>query len=293
MKIGYPCINTSIGCTANRTFRLRSYSEKLFIEKVSENLECLKKTLEYNKEKNLMFFRIGSGLIPFASHPICNFAWQSHFKKDLREIGSFILKNKMRISMHPDQFVVLNSKNEDIVAKSILEIKYHCELLDLMRLKQDAKVQIHIGGVYGEKEKSLERFIENYKKLSPYIKKRLVIENDDKSFSLQDCLLVNKKTGIPVVFDNLHHKCLNNGEPLTEVVKKASQTWKKGDGVLMLDYSEGVVGDKRCRHAQTINKKKFKKFLEELSDFDFDIMLEIKDKEKSANKVRSFLLPSL
>jgi len=73
MKIGYPCINNSVGCTANKTFRLRNYSEEKLIEKVRANLACLQKILEYNLKNNSLFFRIGSDLVPFASHPVCKF----------------------------------------------------------------------------------------------------------------------------------------------------------------------------------------------------------------------------
>lgn len=86
MKIGYPCINTSIGCTANSTFRLKNYSEENMVEKINNNLDCLEKILNYNVEKGFLFFRISSDLVPFASHPICTFNWRGYFKKRFREM---------------------------------------------------------------------------------------------------------------------------------------------------------------------------------------------------------------
>lgn len=195
MKIGYPCINISIGCTANKTFRLASYSEELFKQKIGENLACLRKTLKYNVKKGLLFFRIGSGLVPFASHEICKFNWQEGFKKEFQEIGELIKKNHIRISMHPDQFVLINSPKDEIVKRSFAELEYHCGVLDLMGLDETAKVQIHVGGVYGEKDKSLGRFVENYKKLPKKVKRRLCIENDERMYSLKDCLKISKKLG--------------------------------------------------------------------------------------------------
>ena len=284
MKIGYPCINKSIGCTPNKTFRLASYSEDLLKEKIKNNLQCLKKTLEFNSKNNLLFFRIGSPLIPFASHPVCKFNWKKYFKKDFKEIGEYIKKNKFRISMHPDQFVLINAKNPEITKKSIKELDYHCSLLDLLGLDDSAKVQIHVGGVYGDKEGSIERFIKTYKKLPNKIKKRLVIENDHISYSLNDCLKISKKIKIPIVFDSLHHECLNNKETFKQAVAEASKTWKAKDGCLMIDYSNQKANSIKGSHSQHINIKKFKIFLKEIKKIKADIMLEIKDKEKSALK---------
>jgi UV DNA damage endonuclease len=284
MKIGYPCINRSIKCTPNRTFRLASYSEKKLIETIKENLNCLKKTLEFNVKHNLLFFRIGSPLVPFASHPICKFNWQKYFKKQFEEIGKYIKKHKFRINMHPDQFVLINSNKKEIIKKSIKEIEYHCDILELLKLDQKDKIQIHIGGVYGDKQLSIKRFIDNYKKLPKRIKKRLVIENDHRSYSLKDCLFVSKKTNIPVVFDFFHHQCLNNGESIRKGIIQAMKTWKKKDGKLMTDYSTQKKNSLKGSHTEKIDIKEFRKFLKEIKRLDFDIMFEIKDKEKSALK---------
>ena len=120
----------------------------------------------------------------------------------------------MRISMHPDQFVILNSPSEKIVQNSINELRYHCMLLDVMHLDETAKVQIHIGGVYGNKIEAIDRFIKTYNLVDHSIKKRLIIENDDHLYSLRDCLYIHQQTGIPILFDSFHHECYNNGESL-------------------------------------------------------------------------------
>jgi len=147
VKIGYPCINWSIGCKGDRTFRLRNYSEDRLISTVRNNLDCLLKMLRFNVTHDILFFRITSDLIPFASHPVCEFHWQGYFRKELEEIGGFIQGNRIRISMHPDQFVLINAEDNGIVERSIEELQYHAEVLDLMRLDETAKIQIHIGGM--------------------------------------------------------------------------------------------------------------------------------------------------
>lgn len=284
MKIGYACINDSINCTSNSTFRLNSYSQEKLKETIKNNLDCLYKILRWNVEHNIYFFRLGSQLVPFASHPINKFNWEKYFKNDFKKIGNFIKKNKIKISMHPDQFVVLNSQRKDVIENSIRELEYHCKVLDLMGLSSKAKVMVHVGGVYGDKIKAIQKFIETYKNLSPKIKKRLVIENDDKSYTLKDCLEINKKIKIPVVFDVFHHECVNNGESIKKAIQLAQKTWTKKDGTLIVHYSYQQKGKKRCSHAESLDLKKFKKFLKETKDLDFDIMLEIKDKERSVLK---------
>jgi len=289
MKIGYPCINRGIGCTTNSTFRLANYSKERLIKAVTNNIDCLQKILVYNVKHDLLFFRISSDIIPFASHPICKFKWEQYFEKDFANVGEFIKKNKFRISMHPDQFILINAKDKKIVTRSVKELAYHCTVLDLMGLDNTAKVQIHIGGVYGDKEASIERFIKEYKKLPEIIKKRLAIENDHNRYSFQDCLRVYQKTKIPIIFDSFHHECLNNGETMRDALLLASKTWKKTDGVLMVDYSSQEKNKVTGAHAQTIDICHFKKFLQNITGIECDIMLEIKDKEKSAHKARQIL----
>ncbi|MFX0139461.1 MAG: UV DNA damage repair endonuclease UvsE [Candidatus Hodarchaeota archaeon] len=284
MKLGYVTINRSIGCTANSNFRLASYSEEKLKNTVHSNLDCLLKILKFNIKHDIFFFRISSNTVPFASHPICKFNWADYFKSQFKEIGEFIKENDIRISMHPDQFIVINSLRKAVVDKSIKDLIYHSNVLDTMGLDNTAKIQIHVGGVYNNKKEAVDRFCEIYKSLNQSIKNRLVIENDEKSYSLKDCLEINENLGIPVVFDTLHHEYNNNQESQREAILKAKETWEDEDGLLMIDYSTQEVGEKKGKHTTSIDLTAFKKFLQDLKGVNFDIMLEIKDKEKSALK---------
>lgn len=286
MKIGYPCINRSIGCSAAGTFRLASYSPGRFRETLAGNLACLNRILEYNRAQGLLFFRISSDLVPFASHPVCRVDWRAEFAQELRSLGALIRGAGMRISMHPDQFVLLNALKDAIVRSSVAELLYHCAVLDGMELPRTAKVQIHVGGIYNDKTAAMERFVKEYLRLSSSVKKRLVIENDDRLFSLQDCLRIHAQTGIPVLFDSFHHECLNNGESVAEALRAAARTWREEDGVLMLDYSQQAPGKQKGAHRDSIRIPAFRAFLESTRGTEFDIMLEIKDKEKSALRAR-------
>ena len=225
MKIGYPCLNWSLSCQANHTFRLKNYSEERLIDAVDQNLDCLEKILHYNIEHGFKFFRISSDTIPFASHPVCEFKWQNHYEKRLSVIGELIRENDIRISVHPDQFTLLNSPDESVFGRSVKELQYHADLLDLMGLDDTAKIQMHVGGIYNERMLAIERFINRYEMISQSIKDRLAIENDDRLYSLNDCINIHECIDIPVIFDTFHHSLLNNQESLIDALKSASRTW--------------------------------------------------------------------
>jgi UV DNA damage endonuclease len=289
MKIGYPCINRSLPCKGNRTFRLKSYSEERLSQTVQNNLDCLYEILHFNVNHGILFFRITSDLIPFASHPICTFPWQKEFKERFRVIGQFIKDNHIRISMHPDQFILLNTPREEVFQRSVAELLYHAMILDLLGLDKTAKIQLHVGGVYHHKTQSKERFIKRYASLDSSIKRRLVIENDEKSYSLDDCLQIYKRTNIPILFDYFHHTLLNNQEPLNQILEDCQKTWQKNDGIPMVDYSSQKPHMTRGAHAEHLDQSDFRCFLDYSAPYDFDLMLEIKDKERSAIKAIQIL----
>jgi UV DNA damage endonuclease len=282
MKIGYPCINLTLKCRSSRTFRLKNYSEERLIETIQNNLNCLAKILEFNYNNNIFFFRITSDLIPFASHPIMKFGWQEYFKSKFKEIGAYIKKKSMRITMHPGQYTVLNSKNDIVVQNSIKELKYHVDVLELLGLDSNAKVITHVGGVYGDKKNSIKRFIKQYDQLDESIKNHYVIENDDKSYQLKDCLLIRESIKIPIVLDVYHHYCNNKGESLEKAIELIIKTWKKSDGLPILHYSSEHPYRGKYIHADELDINHFRNFIKRTINFNFDLMLEIKNKEKSA-----------
>jgi UV DNA damage endonuclease len=284
MKIGYPCINRTIGCRTDKTFRLKSYSQERLIETVENNTDCLLRILQFNLKHNILFFRITSDLVPFASHPVCRFNWQDHFKRKLKKIGELVKGNHMRISMHPDQFTLINSPDLRIFKRTQKELLYHCQVLDLMGLDLSAKIQIHVGGVYGNKRKSMGRFISRFSQLNRKIQRRLSIENDDRNYTLRDCINIHEKTGIPVIFDSFHHELNSSGESNAHALDDVTETWSNVDGLPMIDYSSQERGRRKGKHIESIDLKDFKRFLKETEPFDIDVMLEIKDKERSALK---------
>lgn len=282
MRIGYPCQNLSVGCTSAHTFRLASYTRTRLLDTIAENLACLWTILQFNAEHGILFFRLSSDIVPFASHPVCRVKWQRSFQEEFAKLGTYIRQQGMRISMHPDQFTLINSCKRTIFERSVRELRYHAHVLDLMGLGLDAKIQIHVGGVYGDKEGSLERFVQRFRKLPAVVRRRLAVENDDVSYTLGDCLSLHRRCRVPVIFDVLHHQINPSGESMEAALDKAASTWRGHDGLPMVDYSEQAPSARKGTHAQSLDPVKFKRFLRESRAYDFDIMLEIKDKETSA-----------
>jgi UV DNA damage endonuclease len=288
MRIGYPCVNLTVGISASRTFRLASYSERRLIETIDANLDALQAILEWNADHNIRYFRISSGTIPFASHPVMRFDWRSHFAERLNAIGRYIEGQGMRVNVHPGQYTLLNSIRDEVVIQSVAELAYHADLLDGLGLDFTNKIQIHVGGVYGDKPAARDRFIAAFAGLPESIRRRLAVENDERQVNLADAMQIHAVTGVPVLFDVFHHRIHNQGESLGEALDLVSPTWV-GHGPAMIDYSSQNPDKQVGAHAASIDLDDISYVLRELWNRDVDVMLEIKDKETSALRAVEFV----
>ncbi|MDX9702878.1 MAG: UV DNA damage repair endonuclease UvsE [Candidatus Auribacterota bacterium] len=282
MKIGYYCKNWTLDCNAGKTFELSSFTEERLLKTTSLNIEALEKILQFNATHNLLVYRISSELVPHASNPVCTYPWQDYFQDAFESIGSFIKKHNMRICMHPDQLTYINTKDESIFEKSALEILYHAQVLDLMKLDESAKIVLFVGGIYGDKEKSMERFVERVGRLNRGITRRLAIENDERNYDVSDCLAIHEATGIPVMLDVLNDEVNPSGMPMDQLIKRVAKTWDTEDGIPIIEYSEQWPGERVGRHSQSISLSRFKEFLSDTQGLDYDVIMEVDDTESSA-----------
>ncbi|KXZ39244.1 UV-damage endonuclease [Alkalithermobacter thermoalcaliphilus JW-YL-7 = DSM 7308] len=285
MSIGYACI--TIGINENlKGCILKNATEDNLNQIIKHNLEVLDKQIQYNIDNNIRLFRISSDIIPFGSHQVNTIKWWDTYKERLLEIGEKIKKANMRVSMHPGQYTVLNSPNEEVVKKSIQDIEYHTKFLDSLNVDTSCKVVLHIGGLYKNKKEAIDRFKQNYKFISDIAKRRLVIENDEKSFNIQDVLEIGTQVNIPVVFDNLHHNINKVCDEKTDSywIDQAKATWKKYDGKQKIHYSQQKIGGKIGSHSDTIEVVKFVEYYKNINGNNLDIMLEVKDKDLSCIK---------
>lgn len=288
MRIGYPCIPLCIDAKTTRSLILKNFSQEKFLNLTKENLRDLGKILRYNNDNNIKLFRISSDIIPLGSHPINNINWANIFREELKNLGSYITKENLRVSMHPGQYTVLNSNSSDVVKKAIKDLEYHTNFLDSLNLNYENKIILHLGGVYNNKPKAIRNFITNFQYLSESTKKRLVIENDERNYNIEDVLEVSKILKIPVIFDNLHHFFNNTSSlSLEEILNLVNLTWTKNDGSMKIHYSNSDPYKKNGAHSKFIYTKNFIEFYNILKNLnlDIDIMLEVKDKNISCLKV--------
>lgn len=287
MSIGYACLTVGVPNTGFKTCRKANATEEKLKELIHFNLNSLENLIDYNIKNNIKLFRISSDIIPFGSSPVNTLAWWELFKPQFEQIGSKIKSSGMRVSMHPGQYTVLNSPDEDVVSRAVEDLNYHTRFLDNLGVGPAHKIILHIGGVYQEKEKAMERFVKTYQTLlSDAIKKRLVIENDDRSYTVSEVLRISQATGAPVIYDNLHN-AINTSDVTKDDaywIELTRKTWKAEDGRQKIHYSQQSPMNRIGAHTQTIAIDPFLDFYHQVSREDLDIMLEVKDKNLSAVK---------
>lgn len=285
MSIGYACQVIGVPGTETSRCILKNASEDNLRSLIHHNLNALDAMLNYNIENNIHFFRLSSDIIPFGSHPANQLIWWEEFEEMFTALGEKIKNNNIRVSMHPGQYTVLNSPDSSTIANAILDLEYHDRFLNALGMDQTSKLVLHIGGVYGDKKEASRRFVENYPLLSDSIRSRLILENDDKSYTVEDVLNIAYQTGSPVVFDNLHNAIKPSEANCTEQewMLECKKTWKKVDGRQKIHYSQQGKNSPVGGHSETVFLQPFEDFYP-LVPLETDIMLEVKDKNLSANK---------
>ena len=297
VRLGYVAISKTLGkkVTSSSTVTFSNYSKIALPDKKLEklksvaasNLKDLETIIKYNIENNIHFYRITSALIPLVTHPEVGYWGHREFlRKDFEYVGKLINDSKMRVDTHPDEFNVINSINPKVVENTKINLLKQAEWFE--DFKYDlGKMVIHVGGATNGKDAGLERFITNFTTFPTEVKSKIIIENDDKTYTAQETLKLCNELNLPMVLDIHHHNCNNNGENIYELIPQIFLTWKNEKLPPKLHFSSPREGEKDRKHSDFINANDFITFLEniKLLNTDIDIMLECKEKDLALFKL--------
>ncbi|HYE80755.1 MAG TPA: UV DNA damage repair endonuclease UvsE [Clostridia bacterium] len=282
LGMGFACISKSL----KENGRFKTMSAKTYeglepderirrLRSISvDNLYNVYKIILWCIEKGIQLYRLSSDLIPLASY-IPDWQWweDPDILSMCTKIREIVVEGRIRISMHPDQFCVLNSFKSEVVKASIVILEHHNRLSNLVG---NRILVIHVGSGTGGKEKAIERFIINFNSLDENIREKIVIENDDKIFNAEDVLSLCERLGIPMVLDIHHHNCNHETDNLPQLMERIMNTWKGRRPKVHLSSGRSCPTDRH--HADFIDFEDYKRAVELIKD-GFDIMMECKEKD--------------
>ena len=239
----------------------RREARKKLAGRCAENAAALMSALQFCAANGIGSFRVNSRILPLKTHPdvgydLYELPGGGQIVEQFQECGRFAKAAGLRITFHPDQFVVLNSPKPDVVASSIQEIEYQAEVAQWIGADV---INIHAGGAYGDKLAALERFAKNLARLSGTARKLLTVENDDKTYTPADLLPICMAEGVPLVYDVHHHRCNPDGMSVEQATKKALATWDREPLFHISSPIKGWDGPNPERHHDFIDVKDFPK----------------------------------
>jgi UV DNA damage endonuclease len=192
----------------------------------AENIHNCLRLLRHNVGHEIHLFRFSSKIIPLYGHEMLR-GWDPFpaLAPAFAELGDYVKKHDMRVSFHPDHFTVLSTPRAEVLASSLLTLDYHVRMLEAMGLDDRARLNIHIGGTYGDREKALVRFCDQFNAMDERLRRRITLENDDKTYMALETLQVCEQLGVPMVLDLHHHIVNGNGDSATQLWPRILDTW--------------------------------------------------------------------
>ena len=294
LRWGYCCISLGLqDCTTAHTITVKNLlkipQRQDRISRVAslarKNLSNTIRLLRYNKAHDILMYRFSSQLVPLATHEeIAGWDYLAELATELIEVGNTVKSLGLRVSTHPGQHTVINSPSQSAWELARRDLEYHNGLLGQMGLDNNAVMVVHVGGAYGNHSEAAERFVKRFGELSKEVQSRLVIENDDRSFSIGDVLQICQKIERPMVLDVHHHHVFSRGEDLRGLIPEIFSTW--GDVTPKVHFSS-PKGEKDIRsHADYVRPIDFIRFYDLCQGREFDAMIEAKQKDLALLKLR-------
>lgn len=290
IRLGYCCISNTLNISTSSTYTYTQFNNEKDYKKldriIKSNLSALKEILKYNVKNNIHFYRLTSNLIPLATKEDVVFDYIKPYTKEYNEISTIIKKYNIRVDLHPNEYCVLNSVNKNVVKQSIDILKYQYKILSALNIKEKI-ILLHVGSVALGKKNAISRFCNQFKKLDANIQKTIAIENDDKTFNIEDCLEISKKIGVPVVFDYHHYNCNKGEKNLQEILPSIIKTWGNKTPKMHFSSPKSKLKKEFRSHNDYINVDVFITFLDIIKPLnkDIDIMIEAKQKDEALFKL--------
>tara|TARA_Y100000996_G_scaffold414005_1_gene403705 strand:+ start:1245 stop:2333 length:1089 start_codon:yes stop_codon:yes gene_type:complete len=260
IHLGLCCINNTLRQQKPTIFNSRSCTRATFsIEKAQDlslkNVKDLIPIIEWNNNHNIKCFRLSSNIFPHFTDTETEKYTIDHAKDDLKIAGNLLKKYGHRVLMHPGQYNQVAAISDNVFQKTIFELDHHASILEAMGIDNNGVLIVHGGGVYGDKPSAKKRWVENYFKLPQRVQDRLVIENCERCYCLEDVIDISQKIeekggNLPVVFDSHHYECYNLLHPnetqksLDELLPLVIKSWGNRRPVMHISQQ----GSGRCGH---------------------------------------------
>ena len=292
IRLGFVAMSTVLEkASPSRTMTYKTYQSlsddesRLYrLKKLTrENLVNTLRIMRHAKAHDVQVYRITSKIVPLATHEqVIDWNYASELAEEFSQLKEWIRKSDMRISAHPDHFTLLTSPRKEVIDASIRDLVYHDIILSEMGLSPDkGKLVLHVGGTYNNKVQAIETFLANFSSLPRNLRERIILENDDKSYTASETLNLCQQLGIPMVFDVHHHICNPDGLTKEDLLPPIFDTWQNRPVGPKIHFSTPKSPAQFRGHADYINSSAFYEFLIQAKKInrDFDVMLEAKNKD--------------
>lgn len=303
IQLGLCCINDTLSKQKPKVFMSRSITrrkvDELGIDEVKRralaNLDDIPTMMEWNEDHGIKVFRLSSDIFPRYTDPQIPCYTMEFARDKLLYIGDLARQLNHRLTMHPSQFNVLGSDDDTKLDNTFDELIKHADIFNYMKMDQNSVIVLHVGGVYRNKNQSLNdakrntiyRWCHNFKELPQDVGQRLVVENCEKSYTVEDCLTISDQLNIPVVLDTHHYSCYSLIHPdiqqrkMDDLIPDIIKTWTRRDIKPKFHISgqgEGRIGH-HSDYVRAIPKELLS--IKDKYGIDIDIMVEAKAKEKA------------
>ncbi len=257
-------------------------------ELCAANAAALRDALAYCAGHGIGCFRVNSQILPLRTHPglgyrVAELPGGRAIRAAFEACGGFARDHGLRLTFHPDQFVLLSSPRDDVTRASVADLEYQAEVAEWIGADV---INIHAGGAYGDKPAAMARLAATLRRLPAAVRRRLTIENDDRSYTPRDLLPFCETHGIPLVYDVHHHRCLPDGLEVAEVSARAAATWDREPLFHISSPRHGWHGAHPEQHHDFID---IRDFPVEWRGLSLTVEVEAKAKEVAVERLRQEL----